>query len=135
MEEKQKAISEAYGEHWEFFKDNVNSDGWIKDRDFWGRWPKEMDIKWQTTDHDNDYYDTRRPLTLKGIENNNGWIKVESEHDLPKEDNLEKYNCGILDADGKFKKMETNVSFIRLTRLKNYFTHYQPMQIPNPPIY
>lgn len=29
-----------------------------------------------------------RPKSLKGIENNNGWIKIESENDLPKEKGL-----------------------------------------------
>ncbi len=84
---KQEKIQEAYGEHWDFFKEKVNENGWIKDREFWGAWPEGgSKINWQTTDHDNDYYDTRRPFSLKGIEYNNGWIKIQSENDLPKED-------------------------------------------------
>lgn len=80
---KQEKIQEAYGENWELVKNNVNQNGWIKDREFDFKDFKPME--WQTTDHDDEWYDTRRPISLKGIENNNDWIKIESVDDLPKE--------------------------------------------------
>lgn len=63
-------------------------------------------------------------------EENNGWIKIESENDLPK--------------DGKvFWVMKKEYDYPIIERLYNndsnywmdIFTHYKPIKIPQPPIY
>lgn len=72
---------------------------------------------------------TFRPVSLSGIEYNNGWIKIDSEEDLPEES----WNYWIMQNDG------------RISAMKDYFdnkkyygvaaTHYQPIEKPKPPIY
>lgn len=137
---KEEKIKEAYGNHWDFFKEKVNENGWIKDRDFWGVWPEDMNkINWQTTDHENDYYDTRRPLSLKGIENNNGWITINSKLDLPI---VRGYYFVIM--HGKKTIMGYNPEYQKWIGGGHYYfephenlklTHYQPINFPNDPIY
>ena len=70
-----------------------------------------------------------RPKSLQGIEDNNGWIKVESEADLPKES----YNYWVFQNDGliqSMKEYELNKKYYNIEA-----THYQPIQKPKPPIY
>lgn len=70
-------------------------------------------------------------------EENNGWIKIESENDLPKEE---------LDCHFVFKQNDIKYQTFGLwdNKLKcfysgalriNYVTHYQPIIKPQPPIY
>lgn len=76
-----------------------------------------------------------RPKSLQGIENNNGWIKIECEEDLPKEV-IECRTCfynGKNYIEGVIKKRSPQ----ELSRLKyiNEITHYKPIEKPKPPIY
>ena len=69
------------------------------------------------------------------IEDNNGWIKIESEDDLPKEV-IECRTCfynGKNYIEGIVKKRSPQ----ELSRLKyiNEITHYQPIEKPKTPIY
>lgn len=73
----------------------------------------------------------RRPESLQGIEKNNGWIKIESGDDLIVEDGYYAvYNT-------RWKNDE--ISLIQVTSPYNNFdksiTHYQPIIIPQQPIY
>jgi len=70
-----------------------------------------------------------RPKSLKGIENNNGWIKIESEEDLPKEDCF----YYVIYDNGKISESVLHLNMI----LKNLdvITHYQPIEKPKPSIY
>lgn len=76
-----------------------------------------------------------RPKSLRGIENNNGWIKIESEEDLPKHQGdyfVYTHNKVIetIYADGDISLMKhTSKSWIR------NFTHYQAIEKPKPPVY
>lgn len=139
MNSKQECIAKAYGEYWEYFKDKVDSDGWIKDRDFWGSWPENMNkINWQTTDHDNDYYDTRRPLELKGIEKNNGWIKIENEDDLPEQGGsyyVTRYGKIETAVYVKNNRWLVNGNDYPKTTIRHSITHYQPIIKPEPPLH
>jgi len=135
---KAEKIQEAYGNWWEFYKDNVNENGWIKDREFWGKWPEANNITkidWQTTDHANDYYDTRRPKSLQGIEDNHGWIKVINKCDLPKS-NLD---CWFENHQGTFRgyynKHQDFFYDEKYEIIRKDITHYQPIEKPKPPIY
>ena len=78
-----------------------------------------------------------RPKSLQGIENNNGWIRIESEDDLPKdltkchfiirgyEDNdyIGRY------CDGLFWNSQNEAYSWGVV------SHYQPIEKPKPPIY
>jgi len=71
-----------------------------------------------------------RPKSLEGIEKNNGWIKIESESDLPSE--FEKY--WIIDkSDGKMYQRHFDASTKGF--FLEYSTHYQPITKPQSPIY
>lgn len=82
-----------------------------------------------------------RPIELKGIENNHGWIKIESEDDLPKTE------CNvffIMKSDPKYMI----VGFFYTGQFGDQFftdgpscfkfhkvSHYQKINYPQPPIY
>lgn len=71
-----------------------------------------------------------RPKSLEGIEYNNGWIKIESEADLPTE-------IGIYWVKDRFRENVYKQSFseeLKKAWMK-VFTHYQPIEKPQPPIY
>jgi hypothetical protein len=76
-----------------------------------------------------------RPLSLKGIEDNNGWSKIESEADLPKETNTYHF---ISRHTGKMMKdyftYDSKVSGHKNCFFKLY-SHYQPIKDPKLPIH
>jgi len=123
---KKEKIQEAYGEYWELVKDVVSEHGWVN-RDL-------LNI-----DDINDFHtesvfyvdDTLRPKSLQGIENNNGWVKIESEADLPIDKSTQYSTC---------KEDKVFQSTINCGTVKHWFnigkiTHYQPITKPLKPIY
>ena len=74
LEAKQEAIKKAYGEYWEAVKDFVDENGWI---DFLEDIQRIMYF-FHDSDNIEVFKSTWRPKSLQGIENNNGWIKIES---------------------------------------------------------
>ena len=128
LEAKQEAIKKAYREYWENVKDYVDENGWASypnvqkhDYDF-----GKLEFKDDCT--------FLRPESLKGIENNNGWIKIESEKDLPKVSGLyfgKDYEFGtdMMYFDFETKKWEDSNGYLQNV------THYQPIKKPKPPIY
>ena len=73
-----------------------------------------------------------RPKSLKGIENNNGWVKIESEYDLPK---IGQYDMSAFEL---FYFADERVVKARYcTGLVLEITHYrlEPLIKPQPPIY
>jgi len=75
---KEVAIQKAYGEHWETVKDYVDINGWCSVRKKIMFDEISVNIEMQK---DGYYW---RPKILQGIENNNGWTKIESINDLPR---------------------------------------------------
>lgn len=77
-----------------------------------------------------------RPKSLQGIENNNGWINIESEDDLPKESGVyeacinEEYIGRI-----RFSREFNEWSCIYDSDNLRFPSHYQPIIKPQPPIY
>lgn len=73
-----------------------------------------------------------RPKSLQGIENNNGWIKIES--GLPKSFSG---NYFVYDGINIFIASMSGLQFrcARTHRVCPEITHYQPIQKPKPPIY
>ena len=129
LEAKQEAIKKAYSEYWEKVKDYVDNDGYIDNSipKFTFGQVKNLDLEYK-----NDVF--FRPKSLQGIENNNGWVKIESEKDLPKESGLyfgKDYEFG---TDMTFFDFETKEWEDSNGYLLN-ITHYQPIEKPKPPIY
>ena len=75
----------------------------------------------------------RRPILLEGIDNNNGWVKIYIESDLPKKD----LECYVTNAIGRIQfgefEKETESFFVNNDRI--FPTHYQKIIKPNYPIY
>jgi len=123
---KQEKIKEAYGE----YKGRIDDNGWTNFMaiEYFGS--NNLDSKI----HKGEVL-IYRPKSLKGIENNNGWIRIESEKDFPKDDCIcyfvLKSNKAML--TGYFR----NGCFDYSLRYydENEVTHYQPIQKPEPPIY
>ena len=129
LEAKQEAIKKAYSEYWEKVKDYVDNGGYIDNSipKFTFGQVKNLDLEYK-----NDVF--FRPKSLQGIENNNGWVKIESEKDLPKESGLyfgKDYEFG---TDMTFFDFETKEWEDSNGYLLN-ITHYQPIEKPKPPIY
>jgi len=120
--EKQEAIKKAYGEHWETVKDYVDENGWFEVK-------KVVGSFWQTKLELDVIESPRRvrPKSLQGIENNNGWIKIESEADLPKNTTF----SHIIKVDGS----QYIQSIYRHKGFIGEITHYQPIQKPLKPHY
>jgi hypothetical protein len=105
---KQEAIKKAYLEVGIPFNEKVLYDsGWLKIK------PSQYS----------------RPKSLSGIENNNGWINIESGEDLPKDGQY----WTISSNDGQ---MTTNRIWSKQWNFNHrYISHYQPIIKPEPPIY
>lgn len=127
LEAKQEAIKKAYGEYWEQLTAvaifiALKNNGWVLEEDLYNDKGTLLDC----IEFEKDMHNNFRPKSLQGIENNNGWIRIESEADLPKKaiqcfyvDKYENKVClGVVD-----KNDFDNVS------------HYQPIEKPKPPIF
>lgn len=127
---KEERIKEAYGVLYDSNKHRINFDGWFNN---------EGETDYLTFGDTKQLGDCEysgeyifRPKSLQGIENNNGWVKIESEDDLPKEDNVGYMVCKNTD-------MLFNTSITKSTVIYLYntgkITHYQPIVKPEPPLY
>lgn len=129
---KQEKIQEVYGKHFKIC--NPDENGWCK-------YPNTEKISedWDI-DFGEDYGNSPdefyvRPKSLQEIETNNGWIKIESENDLPtigEYYTIVKFDNMIVERH--FPNSKVNLEFNKEWWLK-YITHYQPIQKPQPPIY
>lgn len=121
---KEEKIKEAWGDYYNVLKEYIKHNGWVENINI----SNGVKINLEFT----GFYS--RPKSLQGIENNNGWIKIESEADLPKEN----IDCWfVIDNDsylGYFTKRGYFVNGSDNIELR-FVTHYQPIEKPNPPIY
>ena len=78
-----------------------------------------------------------RPKSLQGIENNNGWIKIESEEDLPKicTYDMSKFKLMYWTNGGQYEANDYKKWILHYSHLK--ITHYQfiPIIKLNEPLY
>ncbi|MCU7570450.1 hypothetical protein [Riemerella anatipestifer] len=74
--------------------------------------------------------DFLRPIELKGIENNNGWVKVKSFIDLPKEDGL-----FLVFNDGKTSDILFNKRTLEMMLKNKQLTYYKKINDPLLPVY
>lgn len=124
---KQQVIENAYGEYWEKVKDRLSRDAWFTPPAFENR-------TWSTIAFDNgwDVMGTSvRPKSLDSIETNNGWTKIESEEDLPKDKIHTPYR--IIDKNKNIIDYWFDDGMIDYWL--NNFTHYKPIEKELLPIY
>jgi len=118
---KEEIIKKAYG-NYDFAQDK---NGWC----LYDHLPEDTDLN--LFDLKNKIEDgvpitLARHKILKGIENNNGWIKIESEDDLPESIN----DYWVI------RKNETEPLLCRWSNVNvEFHSHYQPIVKPNLPIY
>lgn len=132
---KEESIRKEYGEYWEQLsqqakKCDLEHNGYIPPIiSGIGNIPREF-----VTFNDLCF----RPRTIVGIEHNNGWIRIESEEDLPKDQlNGDLFEVGLLDDEGNFthERKRCSGKSVKWMWDKKLITHYQPIVKPKPPIY
>ena len=121
---KQEKIQEAYGKYWEVVYEYVDKNGWCS-------------AYWKTKTYFQTEFTSEkwRPKSLTGIEDNNGWIKIESEADLPKEG---MHHSILLDSEciNGYRNYDVIVFYeVNSKFRKKEISHYQPIEKPKPPIY
>ena len=122
---KQEKIQEAYGKYWEQVKDYVDENGWC-----YAFFTLKTYFK---TDFTSEKW---RPKSLIGIEDNNGWIKIENVNDVS---DLE---YGVSEVYALKPNIINSVSgsIVRndeITELfeEGWITHYKPIKKSVSPIY
>lgn len=123
---KEEKIKESWGENWsKISKENQKKA--LKNNGFVSQYFEDL----LTIDKRERKLFEIRPKSLQGIETNNGWVKVESEDDLPKE------KCDLLvypEFENQFVFHFYNDKKCKEVLMQNH-THYQPIEKPKPPIY
>jgi len=128
-ENKQKAIELAYGENWDNVSQFIDDNGWLKSHEIS---PFDLKLTWndiQVEEYEKGGSIKYRPKSLSGIEDNNGWISINSEDDLLKQDG---YYFGLtINGDIVVLRSNNNKWVIE----NDETTHYQPIEKPLKPIY
>ena len=125
---KQKAIREAYGEYWGEIKDVINENGWFDTTKYSnGNILAKIEI-YLDLDYKSYHRAICRPKSLKGIEDNNGWIRINDDSDLP---SVFYDDYWVINKAGKIFQVIYNNPQNWLDNI----THYQLIIKPNPPIY
>lgn len=130
---KQEKIQEAYGEYWDLVKDFIDENGFCHKRRkiMFAEIEKSIEI---VKDHPNNLYPFR-PKSLQGIEDNNGWIKIENNEVILND--REWYFTEEMNVGSKISVLQyclKSKGFLFMGS-KQWITHYQPIQKPKPPIY
>ena len=130
LEAKQEAIKKAYGDNHEIYEKSLTKNGWLKveydiyenaDRFYFDFLRHELNA--------DEYEYFIRPKSLSAIDDNNGWIRIESEDDLPKES----FNYWIFQSDLRAVTMKDFYDNKKYYGVKA--THYQPIEKPLKPLY
>lgn len=130
LEAKQEAIKKAYYNNWDKVKDYVDENGWI----FWSDKNPIGIYNNRYLEYKEENPNYWRPKSLQGIENNKGWIRIESKDDMPKNDIYvhivfnKKVNIAFL-CNGEFYNPN------KVKYYKEGVTHYKPIEESNLPIY
>lgn len=137
---KKEAIKKSYGEKWHELPNSVKyhllnvSNGFI-DISTMGCFAEDLGYENEDIERNCEFW---RPLKLKGIENNNGWIRIEPDgSNLPK--NEGSYKTGYFDGGGNFCK-DNGLCGIKHLLYRFYersfkITHYKTIDPVLPPIY
>lgn len=130
MKTKEEVIKEAWGSVYSSVKEYLNEHGQIHTDDVnFDVFEKVMLMC---------LYDSNTELLtnkwLQGIENNNGWIRIESEANLPKEVGYYLVYNGTNTLIIELNSISFKSKLIEQFK-KDGFTHYQPIVKPNKPLY
>ncbi|MDV3901197.1 hypothetical protein CMT89_08335 [Elizabethkingia anophelis] len=129
---KHEAIKAAYGEYWEKLSEEakdfvLSNDGYVS---YWHWSHFNMDF-----DFDLKTGGLYRPKSLSGIETNNGWTRVESEDDLPKDRSKE----DLLISTETGEVLVASSKYLSDSEIRRYWvktvSHWQKLIKPNPPIF
>ena len=124
---KQEVIKQAYYGHESSL---IDENGWATYAvDEGGEFGIEPCGDYETRNHVDGVYEWR-PKSLKGLETNNGWIKIESEKDLPK--------SGYYEVVLRSSSEITRASILTHAKPKAmvaYISHYQPIKEIEKPLY
>lgn len=126
---KKELVKNAYEQFYEYVEKSVDENGWVKREEHSGFMRNHFYLGNNIETKVVDKVEYWRPKTLEGIKNNNGWILIKSEADLPKES----YNYWIMQSDGliqTLKEYEENKKYWNI-----HPTHYQPITKPNLPLW
>lgn len=145
MKSKQEVIQEAWGET-VYPGLDMDMKLWDEDDDGWYDHWKETGKVYRNflNDHNKRFIDLRNdiinlngwfwPKEIDGIETNNGWTRIESEEDLPKEDGT----YYVMTKDG-MKSLYWMNGMGKRYNVKKWMeykpTHYQLEVVPKPLIY
>jgi hypothetical protein len=130
---KQEKIKQAYGSDFKRCKPDEN--GWTHQGKVFcptteiGKSKREIQTRGSVIriNNSNVWW---RPIELKGIETNNGWVKINSDDDLP---TLFVDCYALLKTNKIFTFEDVSENDIRLIKL--HATHYKLIEKPLPPVY
>ncbi|MDM1042155.1 MULTISPECIES: hypothetical protein [Empedobacter] len=133
---KKEKIKDAWGDYYLDVKEQIDEYGLVSEKFLTNNQCKTLndDLSIEIYSPNEGYY-FYRPNSLQGIETNNGWIKIESEDDLPK------YivDCWIIYKDKICLSLYQSKHFVLKSEFSllpfNLISHYQPIERPKPPIY
>lgn len=129
MTDKELKIKESYGQHWDLVKEYVHRHGWVNMKDVFenpssGKVLEGIEMETLNTYHPKyTYY--KRPISIKGIENNNGWICKKDE--MPEDDDT------VLWINDKDYEIEL-ACLLQVGFNHNEYTHWSKIN-EKPPIY
>ena len=129
---KEEKIKEEYLKLGLPFNENIIFDnGWLKIKPgLYSSKYDDLDLLKMT-----NHVHSIRPKTLQGLENNNGWTKIENESDLPTIG--EYYTIASFDnsiVEREFPHPKFSLEFNKEWWLK-HITHYQQIIKPENPLY
>ena len=135
---KEQKIQEAFGKSWSLLSHSMqqhilNVHHWV-DRSLNRMAVSPLDLGFDEETECEIHHEFWRPKSLAGIENNNGWIKIETEDDLPDEGTL-----NHVFWNGKILLLEFLKDHSKQKAFKEWsekgFTHYRPIHQPKHPVY
>lgn len=72
---------------------------------------------------------------IEEIENNNGWVKIESEDDLPKDYDVRQFNLWLWTNNGFYEMQDYKRWKLHYDHLAITHCQLKPIEKPKPPIY
>lgn len=128
---KEEIVREAYGEYIEYVAQYIDKNGWLNRKEHSAFIRNHFYLTNNLETKFVDKVEYWRPRSLYGIDDNNGWIMITIESELPND--LE--HVWLIDEE-----FGTDIGFYSKQRNKWYCdtveqfpTHYQPIQKPEPP--
>lgn len=127
MKTKEEVIRDAWKSNYDEFSEHIDSDGWARYPNFQKHEMVEdvrpIEFRSQRSDF--------RPQSLKGIETNNGWIRIKNQNELPK--SLIGRTFVYTDKDNIYNYSQY-VQWFSISETET-ITHYQVVDDLKPPLY